>query len=49
MTTKTTTTKTTTKPKKTFTVQEAIETLPTNPFVFEILELASKFGILIPV
>lgn len=42
MTTKITTTKTTTKPKKTFTVQEAIETLPTNPFVFEILELASK-------
>lgn len=42
MTTKITTTKTTTKPKKTFTVQEAIESLPTNPFVFEILELASK-------
>jgi len=32
---------TTTKTKKT-TTEKAIETLPTNPFVFEILELASK-------
>jgi len=42
MTTKTTTKKTT-KPKS-FTVKEPVvaETLPTNPFVFEILELASK-------
>jgi hypothetical protein len=32
---------TTTKTKKT-TIEKPIETLPTNPFVFEILELASK-------
>ena len=32
---------TTTKTKRT-TTEKAIETLPTNPFVFEILELASK-------
>ena len=30
---------TTTKTKKS---QDSIETLPTNPFIFEILELASK-------
>jgi len=35
------TTMTTTK-KKTTTTEKPIETLPTNPFVFEILELASK-------
>ena len=34
-------TMTTTKTKKT-TIEKPIETLPTNPFVFEILELASK-------
>ena len=34
-------TTTTTKTKKT-TTEKPIETLPTNPFVFEILELASK-------
>ena len=33
---------TTTKTKKTTTTEKPIETLPTNPFVFEILELASK-------
>ena len=32
---------TTTKPRKK-TEEKALETLPTNPFVFEILELASK-------
>ena len=32
---------TTTKTKKT-TIEKPIETLPTNPFVFEVLELASK-------
>ena len=32
---------TTTKTKKT-TTEKPIETLPTNPFVFEVLELASK-------
>ena len=32
---------TTTKTKKT-TTEKPIETLPTNPFVFEILELTSK-------
>ncbi len=38
---KTITIMTTTKTKKT-TTEKPIETLPTNPFVFEILELASK-------
>jgi hypothetical protein len=33
---------TTTTKKKTTTTEKPIETLPTNPFVFEILELASK-------
>ena len=33
---------TTTKTKKTTTTEKPIETLPVNPFVFEILELASK-------
>lgn len=33
---------TTTKTKKTTTTEKPIETLPINPFVFEILELASK-------
>ena len=32
----------TTTTKKTTTTEKPIETLPTNPFVFEILELASK-------
>jgi hypothetical protein len=32
----------TTKTKKTTTTEKPIETLPQNPFVFEILELASK-------
>ena len=33
---------TTTRTKKKTTIEKPIETLPTNPFVFEILELASK-------
>lgn len=33
---------TTTKTKRTTTTEKPIETLPTNPFVFEILELVSK-------
>ena len=33
---------TTTTTKKKTTTEKPIETLPTNPFVFEILELASK-------
>jgi hypothetical protein len=35
-------TTTTTKKKRTTTTEKPIETLPTNPFVYEILELASK-------
>jgi hypothetical protein len=35
-------TTTTTKTKKTTTTEKPIETLPTNPFIYEILELASK-------
>jgi hypothetical protein len=35
-------TTTTTKKKRTSTTEKPIETLPQNPFVFEILELASK-------
>ena len=41
----TTTTKKTTTSKKSFTVKDSptpVETLPTNPFVYEILDLASK-------
>ena len=37
-----TTTKKTTTPKRSFTVQTTIESLPTNPFIFEVLQLASK-------
>lgn len=35
-------TTTTTRKKKTTTTEKPIETLPTNPFVYEILDLASK-------